>query len=165
MKPHIHAENSVAKFGGSVADYIKIHNWFDQTKAFMADNRHRALLHSSFGIFLCTQVFGELITNSDGKQVSVRDIGEQHVLEDYRGKFIPSVQDWLGSIRLEPWMNNGDGLPPSLKSNVPSPVPLNLEDICVDGPRSIKNTLVPPVNKDVFYDGLSVAALNTPISD
>jgi hypothetical protein len=95
MKPLIHAKKSAHKFGGEVADYIEIHNWFDQTKAHIADSRHRLVLHNSFGIFLCEQVFGEIvqtnsgefkrmpyITNSVGKQVCVRDIAEQHVLDD-----------------------------------------------------------------------------------
>ena len=48
MKPWIHAENSVKKFGGIPEDYLKIHDWFDQTKAHFPDMRHRAILHSSF---------------------------------------------------------------------------------------------------------------------
>ena len=38
----------------------------------------------------------------DGKQVYVRDIAEQHVLEDLG--FIPSFADWVRCIRPEPWM-------------------------------------------------------------
>ena len=105
MKPHIHARNSARKFGGSPDDYQAIHDWFDQTKAHFPDMRHRAILHSSFGIFLAEQQFGVLITNSDGKQVSVRDIGENHVIEDLG--FIPTVQDYLKSMTLEPWMGGG----------------------------------------------------------
>jgi hypothetical protein len=82
MKPHIHANRSVRKWGGKREDYQEIHNWFDQTKAHIPDMRHRAVLHNSFGIYLCEQVFGTLITNSEGREVSVRDIGEQHVIDD-----------------------------------------------------------------------------------
>src|SRR5690348_2931347 len=112
-KPYIHSLSSVKKFQGTVQDYEKIHEWFDQTKAFLPDQRHRALLHSSFGIFLCTQVFGNTIKNSDGKIVSVRDIGEQHILEDFGGKFIPTPQDYLQEIEFQDWMQNGKGYPPS----------------------------------------------------
>jgi hypothetical protein len=46
------------------------------------------VLHSSFGIFLGQQVFGEVIVRkSDGAEVPTRLLGEQHVLE-YLG-FIP----------------------------------------------------------------------------
>ena len=82
MKPFLHGKVSVKKWGGKEEDYQKIHDWFDQTKAHFPDMRHRAILHSSFGIFLCEQMFGLNITNSDGKTVSVRDIAEQHVIDD-----------------------------------------------------------------------------------
>ena len=103
MKPYIHARNSVKRYGGCVEDYIAIHNWFDSTKAAYADFGHRAILHNTFGIFLCEQLFGTTITNSDEKVVSVRDIAEQHVREDCAGK-IPTVEDWMRSLKPEPWM-------------------------------------------------------------
>jgi hypothetical protein len=67
-KPLIHAEIDVRKFGGCVEDYIAIHEWFDASKAYLPDNRHRALRHHSQGIFWATEVFGDVITNSDGKK-------------------------------------------------------------------------------------------------
>ena len=100
--PLQHAESSARKFGGKPEDYIAIHNWFDASKAFHADFRHRALRHHAEGVFLCEQIFGMSITNSDGKPVPVRYIGEQHVKEDL-GR-IPTVQDWLSKIQPERWM-------------------------------------------------------------
>ena len=114
-KPYIHAQSSAKKFGGKPEDYEKIHEWFDQTKALLPDQRHRAILHSSFGIFLCTQVFGNTIKNSENKVISVRDVGEQHVLEDFGGKFIPTAQDYLQEIEYKDWMQNGNGYPPSFQ--------------------------------------------------
>lgn len=102
MKPHLHSRNSVTRWGGKVEDYQKIHDFIDSSKAHFADMRHRALLHSSFGIFLCEQVFGITFRNSDGKEVSVRDVAEKHVIEDL-GR-IPSVQDYLQNMVLQPWM-------------------------------------------------------------
>lgn len=102
-KPWKHAISSSKKWGGKPEDYIKIHDWFDQTKAMVPDVRHRAILHSAFGIFLCEQVFGHNIKNSDNRTVSVRDIGEQHVLEDLGT--IPTMQDWLSGLKIEPWMS------------------------------------------------------------
>jgi len=101
MKPFLHTKNSVKKYGGKPEDYSAIHNFFDQTKAVIPDMRHRAILHNSFGIFLAEQVFGELITNSDGFSVSVRDIGEDHVLEDMGT--IPTLQDYFENFKLERW--------------------------------------------------------------
>ena len=82
MKPLYHANASVKRHGGKVEDYLPIHNFFDSSKQCLADVRHRAILHSSFGIFLLERVFGEYITNSVGKRVCVRDLGEEHVIED-----------------------------------------------------------------------------------
>jgi len=45
--------------------------------------------------------------NSDGKKVHVRDIAEQHILEDFRMRFIPSLSDYTNNMRLRGWMNNG----------------------------------------------------------
>lgn len=102
MKPFKHAQNSVRKYGGIPSDYQEIHDFFDSSKACVPDIRHRALLHSSFGIFMVEKVFGTAITNSDGKFVSVRDIGEDHVIEDLG--FIPTVEKWLGNIPIADWM-------------------------------------------------------------
>jgi hypothetical protein len=100
--PWKHAQSSAAKYGGKAEDYEPIHSWFDESKAFLADFRHRALRHHAEGIFQAEKVFGVTITNSDGKKVPTRYIGEQHVIEDL-GR-IPSLQDWLVTIRPEAWM-------------------------------------------------------------
>lgn len=101
MKPYIHAKGSVRKWGGTVDDYLKFHNWFDQTKAHVADMRHRAILHNAFGIFLLEQQFGVYFTNSEGKVCQVRDIGEQHVIEDL-GR-IPSLDECMKNMPMEAW--------------------------------------------------------------
>jgi hypothetical protein len=80
--PLHHAISSVKKFGGTIDDYLPIHNWFDETKAHYPDMRHRSLRHHSEGIFWCEKEFGVYITNSDGKMVPTRAVGEQHILED-----------------------------------------------------------------------------------
>jgi hypothetical protein len=97
-KPYKHALSSAKRFGGNADDYLDIHNLMDSSKAALAD-----------------KVFGITRTNSDGRTYSVRDIGEQHVLEDFGMKFIPTAQDYLESIRMEGWMQNGAGIPPSAK--------------------------------------------------
>ena len=142
-KPFIHAKSSAHKFGGDPSDYEEIHDWMDSSKSFIADNRHRALWHSSAGIFYIEKIFGvhfagikkikekynlpdsfnedmiqflkesrtngTTIINSAGKEISVREIGEQHVLEDFRMKFIPSAQDYIQEMEMKSWMNNGMG--------------------------------------------------------
>ena len=104
--PYHHAESSARKFGGRPGDYLDLHEWFDASKQYMADFRHRALRHHSAGIFMLEQLFGTTIMLSTGRVVPVRFIGEQHVLEDL-GR-IPTVQDWLGKIQPAPWMLGRD---------------------------------------------------------
>lgn len=99
---YYHALSSAKKHGGIPEDYLKIHEWFDQTKASWADSRHRAILHNSFGIFLAEQIFGITITNSVGKKVPVRLIGEQHVIEDLG--MIPTIENWLDNLPYKEWM-------------------------------------------------------------
>lgn len=106
MHPHHHAMTTVKKWGGKPEDYAAIHDWFDATKEMFADARHRALRHHAQGIFEAERVFGRIIINSDGREVPVRYIGEQHVKEDCGGR-IPSVEDWLRNIKMEAWMNRG----------------------------------------------------------
>lgn len=114
MKPYKHAQISARKFGGVPEDYLEIHTWFDHTKGHIADVRHRAVLHNAFGIWLCESVFGDIIqmpdgsfkrtsyiTNSNGDKVQVRDIGEQHVIDDL-GR-IPSLVECLATLPIEKW--------------------------------------------------------------
>lgn len=112
-KAHIHAESSVRRWGGKIDDYLPLHLFMDSSKQVVADNRHRALTHNSWFIAsVLPRVFGNTITNSDGRTVSVADIGELHVLEDYGMKFIPTPQDFIEGMPVKPWMNNGRGDPP-----------------------------------------------------
>lgn len=119
-KPWIHAKSSARRYGGQPEDYLDIHQLMDSSKAAMPDNRHRALTHNAWFIGAggpLELIFGTVITNSDGKEVSVRDIGEQHILEDFGMQFIPTVSDYLGEMEMKNWMNNGSGgeVPPSHK--------------------------------------------------
>ena len=134
--PFHHAVSSTKKWGGAVEDYIEIHSWFDASKAFLADFRHRALRHHAEGIFECEEKFGTTITLSTcakcgeveaehyesgdedlhvfiPKHIPVRWIGEQHVQEDLG--FIPSLNDWLTRISAEPWMNRARKLSKELE--------------------------------------------------
>lgn len=100
--PIEHAKSSALKFGGSLEDYLAIHDWFDGSKRLVADFRHRCLHHHAEGIFFAERLFGHTILNSLGKPVPVRYIAEQHIREDL-GR-IPSFQDWIRELPLRPWM-------------------------------------------------------------
>jgi hypothetical protein len=56
---YYHALSSVRKWGGTPDDYLPLHQWFDQSKAILADPRHRALRHHAEGIFMLETLFGE----------------------------------------------------------------------------------------------------------
>lgn len=88
-----HCKTSARKYGGKPSDYVKIHKWLDKSKNHVADLRHRVVLHNAFGIELCVDVFGDTITNSNGKSVPVRKIAEDHVIEDQG--FIPTLGEAL----------------------------------------------------------------------
>ena len=93
---------------------MDIHNLMDSSKSAIADNRHRVLTHNAWFIgTILERIFGVTRKNSSGKTYSVRDIGEQHVLEDFGGKFIPSAQDYIAEMEFKDWMQNGHGTPPS----------------------------------------------------
>lgn len=124
MHPYHHALSSVQRWGGRPEDYLPIHDWFDESKAFLADFRHRALRHHTEGIFLCEKCFGPTLTNSDGRVIPVRWIGEQHVKEDLG--FLPTAQDWLQNLMPQPWMRRVgklgvETIPSQVASEVPTP--------------------------------------------
>jgi hypothetical protein len=61
--------------------------------AFLARNRER----------------GVHLMNSSGRKVHVRDVAEQHVLEDFRNRFMPTLQDYLECMEMKSWMDNAMG--------------------------------------------------------
>jgi hypothetical protein len=99
---YVRAEISPQKSGGTPEDYLPIHRWLNQCKADLADNRHRAILHNARGIHLAVDVIGDFVTNSANRRVFVKEIGEQHVVEDLG--FIPSLSECLAGLKLEAWM-------------------------------------------------------------
>ncbi len=97
-----HAVSSARKFGGTPADYQAVHDWIDGSKQIITDFRHRALRHHAEGCLAAEALFGTTLTNSAGREIPVRLVAEQHILEDL-GR-IPSFADWVRCIRPEQWM-------------------------------------------------------------
>lgn len=104
MTPWHHSETTVKKFGGKEEDYIRVHDWFDETKAFTGNWTHRAMRHHAAGIQWAIEKFGDTITNSNGDKVPTKLIAEHHVLEDCG--FIPTISDWTQNLAENPrdWM-------------------------------------------------------------
>lgn len=140
MKPYLHALVSVKKFGGKPEDYQAIHDFIDSSKAHVPDMRHRAILHSSFGIFICERVFGTNLKNSDGRLVSVRDVAEQHVIDDLGT--IPTVQDYLSGMPFYDWLG-GKKRTPSRPVDMTAPATMTLEEL-----RKLKPSVFPPMNDE-----------------
>jgi hypothetical protein len=105
MNPYHHALASARRHGGNWEEYLALHQWFDESKGFLPDLRHRALRHHAEGILLCERLFGPTLTKSQGRVVPTRFVGEQHVLEDLG--WIPTVADWLRHLQVQPWMLRG----------------------------------------------------------
>jgi hypothetical protein len=143
-KPFFHAKSSAHKYGGIWQDYMEIHNLMDSSKAAFSDNRHRALSHNSWFIgHILPLIFGETFERkSDGKIVCTRDIGEQHVLEDYKMRFIPTPTDFLSEMDLKPWMQNAEGAPPASHKKVDDAIIKEDLNITLKSPqpKSKKNT-------------------------
>jgi hypothetical protein len=125
--PYYHAESSARKFGGKPEDYLAIHQWLDETKESFCDFRHRAVRHHAEGIFEAEEKFGITITNSDGKKIPVRYVGEQHVMEDCGGR-VPNRADWLSKITPEIWMSRGTFIGEKIN-----------DDKTIDNPSSLEN--------------------------
>lgn len=104
----IHAKSSVKRWKGSVSDYLPIHELLDSPKSCMNNNTGRMMTHNTwFAYTIIPKIFGYNIINSDGKSVDTVDIAMLHINEDYRGHFIPTPQDFLKHMVIQPWMNNG----------------------------------------------------------
>lgn len=149
-KPFIHSISSAKKFGGKPEDYADLHNMLDSSKSVIGDNRHRALTHNAWFVFIMEKIFGETRVNSDGRRYSVREICEQHILEDFGGKFIPTAQDYLQEIEFKPWMGNGKGEPPkSVRKE------LSNEEVKIDKENPVrykKTGVVHPVSANMLTD-------------
>lgn len=103
---YFHAQSTARKFGGTPEDYIEIHEFLDGSKVTFGDVRHRALLHNTWGVWIAQTVFGRVLhiekAGGGTKPVAVREIAENHILEDLG--FIPQVGDWLEHMDMKVWM-------------------------------------------------------------
>jgi len=143
--PYHHSLSSVKKWGGTVEDYQRIHDFFDESKKIIVDFRHRALRHHAEGIFMAETIFGTTITISTGRKIPVRWIGEQHVREDLG--FIPSFADWVKAIRPEPWMGRAQ----KLENEQPStPVLLTVSSASMRVPDAAARSTAGPLHDSVL---------------
>ena len=106
--PLIHAKSSIKRWGGTVEDYLPIHENLDNVKGTGHNLTARLITHNGYYCYnVIPKIFGYEIINSDGKRVDTVDVALLHVAEDYRMKGVPSIQDIVQHIDIQPWMVNG----------------------------------------------------------
>jgi hypothetical protein len=101
MNSLYHAKSAAHKWGGTYLDYIDIEEFIDSSKKIIGDHRHRALYHHTEGVWLCQRIFGRVI-HIGQKEVPVRLIAEQHIIEDLG--WLPSPHDYWQNMELKTWM-------------------------------------------------------------
>lgn len=84
----------------------------------MPDMRHRALYHHSLGCYLVERIFGHTFVNSEGREVSTRDVAEKHIIEDLG--FLPSVEDFLDELPMSKWHGGIHRLPKDEREPTPA---------------------------------------------
>lgn len=100
MKPLQHAQISQKTYGGSWSDYIEVHNFLDSSKTACAHFKHRFLLHHREGVELGARVFGETLMNSKNREIKIRGLLTDHLIEDV-GRVV-SVEDWARDLLPDP---------------------------------------------------------------
>ena len=97
-----HAQISARRRGGQPSDYIAIHQFIDNTKNLCSDNRHR-IFHTMWAVNeIVLPIFGHTLINSDGNEVDIKDLCEKdHLLIDFRHRFIPTIGDFVQAIQGE----------------------------------------------------------------
>lgn len=99
MNATIHSEISAKRFGGPAKRYYRLHDFMDCSKEVEPTNKHRFLTHTMFFI---KQVMIPLFGHNwvvGGKNVNIKDLLESdHILADYRGRFIPTLEDFSREI-------------------------------------------------------------------
>lgn len=87
----------VRDFKGKSSDYDELNQFIDSSKLYFPNQLHRMFTHNSFFINVCEKVFGMYLVNSDGKEIPIRRLCEEHIKQDHNG-FIPTMQDWVKEL-------------------------------------------------------------------
>lgn len=96
-----HAHSSVNAFGGTMEDFLPIHEWLDRSRGGTSSILHRFLSHHTQGIQDCVAHFGSTITISTGRKVPTSLIAEQHIVEDLG--FCPTMDDYIQMMVAPRW--------------------------------------------------------------
>lgn len=96
--PYFHALSSRRKWGGTVDEYLPLHQYFDQTKSALADCRHRLFLHNPWGALLLNQQFSDAWVPEQHHGVTLDMISQQHITEDYSR--LVSVEECVARMQV-----------------------------------------------------------------
>jgi hypothetical protein len=99
MNAQYHSLVSAKRRGGKPEDYYELHDFSDISKEIVSDQRFRIYGHNIWSIKnYIIPIFGHTITNSDGKNVNVKDMLESdHIACDFNG-YIPNLIDYVDLI-------------------------------------------------------------------
>lgn len=101
--PEWHARESAAALGGQAADHLPVHAFLNSAFACAAPHQARAVTHHTYGVHLCTVLFGPDIGG-----VSTAEIARHHLLADLDDLPDPDVMlslnppDWVSRATLDP---------------------------------------------------------------
>lgn len=96
-----HAISSANAFGGEPSDYFEIHRWMDRGRRGTDKLLHRMLAHHTQGIDDAVALFGDTLTNSQGRPVPISLIAKQHVIEDLG--FVPVLEHYMELLHCPRW--------------------------------------------------------------
>ena len=114
--PSQHAQVSAEQFGGNARTYLPLHAFLESSRLHLPGARHRVLLHTTLGVQTVEEVFGLTIEG-----IPTRLLAEAHIGADLG--FIPTVEEALDGLPLEPWLFRGaQALTKRKGRRVPAPV-------------------------------------------
>lgn len=81
--------------------FYLLHDEMDRSKELESSNLHRSITHSIFWIKrVIIPVFGATYTAENGRVINLKDdLEKNHLLADFRNKFIPSLSDYISLCR------------------------------------------------------------------
>lgn len=97
MNAVVHAEISSKRWKAPVEDFIPLHDFMDCSKELESSNLHRIFTHHLFFVKqVVIPVFGHTLHCSNGVKVNIKDCLElDHLISDFRGRFIPNLLDYV----------------------------------------------------------------------
>jgi len=86
-----HSRASAHRYGGRTQDYLPLHSFMDQTKALVADCRHRMILHNEWGVEIALACFGSHVAS-----IPTRQLVEDHIREDLG--YVPTLEQTITAL-------------------------------------------------------------------